>query len=647
MPKHTTAAEPTALRFVLVTMDSHLSSATTRAAKLLKKDLPGLELTIHAADEWSCDPDALRRCREDIARADIIVATMLFMEDHFRPLIEALQARREHCDAMVCAMSASEIMRLTRMGRFSMDGTTGGPLALLKRLRGAKSGQRPTGAGAAQLKMLRRIPRLLRFIPGHCAGRARVFSHLAVLAGGFGREHCRHGALPREPLRGGASTRPSFHDARGLADRVPGRGRLSSAPAQAHERECAKDLPLTGDKGCVGVLLLRSYLLAGNSAHYDGVIAALEARGLRVIPAFAAGLDARPAIDKFFIANGAPCIDALVSLTGFSLVGGPAYNDSKAAEETARRARRALCRRPSGRIPDHRAVGELGARTAAGGSDHDGRDSRTRRLDRTHGVRRPLAERRQCLEGHGCCIRSALRHARGARRAPDRAAPHKRCATARSASCCSISRRTPATPAPRRFCRCSSRSSNTLSALKRSRLQRRPSRRRRCAARVDRQRQRRAFRRRRQCARRIRSTITCAASLHLKEIEAQWGPAPGKQQSDGASIIRARRALRQCLRRIQPAFGYEGDPMRLLFEKGLRADPRLLGVLSLSARGFRRRRGAAFRHPWRARIHAGQAGPACPALLARSADRRLPNFYLYASNNPSEGAIAKRRSARR
>ena len=46
---------------------------------------------------------------------------------------------------------------------------------------------------------------------------------------------------------------------------------------------------------------MRSYVLAGNRGHYDGVIDALEARGLRVIPAFASGLDARPAIEKFFI----------------------------------------------------------------------------------------------------------------------------------------------------------------------------------------------------------------------------------------------------------------------------------------------------------------------------------------------------------
>ena len=31
--------------------------------------------------------------------------------------------------------------------------------------------------------------------------------------------------------------------------------------------------------------------------------------------------------------NGQPAVDALVSLSGFSLVGGPAYNDAKGAEE--------------------------------------------------------------------------------------------------------------------------------------------------------------------------------------------------------------------------------------------------------------------------------------------------------------------------
>ena len=67
-----------------------------------------------------------------------------------------------------------------------------------------------------------------------------------------------------------------------------------------------------GTTGSVGVLVLRSYVLIGNAGHYDGVIAALEARGLRVIPAFASGLDARPAIEKFFMKDGVPAVDAVV-----------------------------------------------------------------------------------------------------------------------------------------------------------------------------------------------------------------------------------------------------------------------------------------------------------------------------------------------
>ena len=86
-------------------------------------------------------------------------------------------------------------------------------------------------------------------------------------------------------------------------------------------------------KGRVGVLLLRSYLIASNTQHYDAVIAALEVQGLQVVPVFATGLYSRPAIEAFFIQDGQCTVDAVISLTGFSLVGGPAYNDAHAAEE--------------------------------------------------------------------------------------------------------------------------------------------------------------------------------------------------------------------------------------------------------------------------------------------------------------------------
>src|SRR5215471_4136478 len=163
MPKRISAADKTPIRVVIVTMDSHLASAASRAMTLLRSELPGLDLAIYAADEWGCDPAALERCRDDIARGDIVIATMLFLDEHIQAVLPALAARRDHCDAMIGCLSAGEVVRLTRLGRLTMSGSSGGMLSLLKRLRGSRTGN---SSGAGQMKMLRQMPRLLRFIPG-------------------------------------------------------------------------------------------------------------------------------------------------------------------------------------------------------------------------------------------------------------------------------------------------------------------------------------------------------------------------------------------------------------------------------------------------------------------------------------------------
>eukprot|EP01036_Dinobryon_divergens_P043741 gene43741-58293_t len=166
-------AARTPIRVVIVTMDSHLASAAERGHRGLKAAMPGLSLVVHAASEWGGDTQALDRCKADIAQGDIVLATMLFMEDHFLPVLEALQARCEQCDAMVCIMSAPQVTQLTRMGKLVMGRESGGLMALLKKLRPSAK-NKDTGedkggsasAGSKQMAMLRRLPKLLRFIPG-------------------------------------------------------------------------------------------------------------------------------------------------------------------------------------------------------------------------------------------------------------------------------------------------------------------------------------------------------------------------------------------------------------------------------------------------------------------------------------------------
>ncbi len=130
-PKHTTAADSASpLRVVLVTLDNHVSGAWTRAANALSKQVPALSVSSHAATDWDRNPTSLETTRSAIAEGDIIIVTMLFMEPHIEAVREALSDRSDHCDAMICCMSAPEIMRLTRMGRFRMDTEATGAMAL-------------------------------------------------------------------------------------------------------------------------------------------------------------------------------------------------------------------------------------------------------------------------------------------------------------------------------------------------------------------------------------------------------------------------------------------------------------------------------------------------------------------------------------
>ena len=320
------------IRVVIVTMDRHLAGAVERAQRALRDDLPGLRLDLHAAADWRDDPAALERCRRDIERGDIVIATMLFMEEHIQPVLPWLEARREQCDALAGCLSAGEVVKLTKLGDFTMGGQQGRIVSLLKRLRG--SGKKPADAGASQMRMLRRLPKILRYIPGKAQDLRAYFLTLQYWLAGSDQNVAdlvrflvgRYATGPRAILRDSVKAGdPVAYPDVGLYH-----------PKSKHRiSETLDGLPTfaTPGKGKVGLLLMRSYVLGGDTGHYDGVIDALEARGLDVVPAFAAGLDARPAVEKFFMADGVATVDAVVSLTGFSLVGGPAYNDASAAED--------------------------------------------------------------------------------------------------------------------------------------------------------------------------------------------------------------------------------------------------------------------------------------------------------------------------
>jgi magnesium chelatase subunit H len=670
MPKPTSAAEgrqlSPAMRVVLVTMDSHLASAAGRAHRSLAMAVPGLSLVVHAASEWRDDAAALQRCTDDIARADIVLVSMLFMEDHFLPVLPALQARRETCDAMVCLMSAAEVTRLTRMGKFDMSAPSTGPMAFLKKLRGKSSAdvgtpaEDKTTAGARQMRMLRRLPKILRFIPGTAQDVRAYFLTMQYWLAGSEQNMFnlvqflvdRYADGPRRSLRG--SLRPA------APLEYPEVGVYHPRMSQRMSSDLA-DLPrvaTSGRNGTVGLLVMRSYLLAGNTGHYDGVITALEARGLKVIPAFATGLDNRPAIEGYFFRNGQPAIDAMVSLTGFSLIGGPAYNDAHAAEDILARLDVPYLAvtpvefqtldhwgaSPRGLLPVEStmmvAIPELDGATGSmvyggrGSSQHVSCNGCAKactfdRPESAHDMQ-TCSERADALAARvGKLI--ALRRSERAQRKVAAVIfnfPPNAGNTGTAAHLAVFESL-----------------HNTLAAMQRQGYT------------VDLPASVDALRERiingnaahYGAPANVHALVTVDDHVrrerHLRQIEAQWGPAPGQLLADGQRIFIMGERFGNVFVGIQPGMGYEGDPMRLLFEQGFAPTH----AFSAFYRWIREDFGA------HAALHFGTHGalefmPGKQNGLTASCwpDRLIgdmPNMYLYASNNPSEGTIAKRRAA--
>jgi len=646
----------TPIKVVIVTMDTHLASSVNRARHTLGREFPGLSLSLHAASEFAGNEVLTAHCKADIAQADIVVAGMLFLEDHFLPILEDLRQRRMHCDAMICMASATEVTQLTRLGQFDMGKPASGPMALLKKLRGSK--EKAATGGAAQMKMLRRLPQILRFIPGTAQDVRSYFLTMQYWLGGSDdnvlnlvRHVIDRGADgPRKVLRGSVKVAApvDYPEVGVYHPRMP-----------ARYSENTHDLPIPAGgavQGTVGILLMRSYLLAGNAGHYDGVIAALEARGLRVIPAFAAGLDSRPAIDAFFMKNGQPAIDALVSLTGFSLVGGPAYNAAKAAEEV-------LAKLDVPYVAAHPV--EFQTLDQWGGSDRgllpvestimvaipelDGSTSPI-----VFGGR-PGAPGVTCTGCHHACTFGPSTSAQDMHSCPERALM----LAARVSKLVALKRSqrqerkvaivlfnfppNAGNIGTAAFLAVFESLWYTLTAMKAQGYQVE------VPTSVDALRESLLQGNAAQYGADANVHTLISTDDHvrrerwLKEIEAQWGPAPGRQLSNGSSIFVIGKQFGNVLVSVQPSFGYEGDPMRLLFEKGLapthafsafyrylREDFQAHAVLHFGTHG------ALEFMPGK---QTGMGGSCWPDRLIDD----MPNVYLYASNNPSEGSIAKRR----
>lgn len=608
----------------------------------------------------------------DLAESEVVFVIHVTDGENAARLIPLLKRFEGPSRAVVVINCMPELMRRTRMGKLRFGGAetedAGDGVESLQKTEGrarrlaktvaswmgeqVRARHSSKGGGrskhAQYLKLVERMPALLRLVPG--AGRLRDVKHYLYLFCYFLQPTPANVSSmllyalkyygPDERLARVKIPPPETCPAVGVYHPdAPSVFESFEAYRRWYERRARREkCPALTPSNTLGLLLMRTNVVSDTRRHYDGLIRAAEREGLAVLPVISTFMDNRDACSRFFVSDAGPRVSQIISLTGFSFVGGPAMNDSEAAVEFLK----------SLNVPLRSAVG-LDVQTIEAWRDSwtglnpvqagmqvaipeiDGATEPFVYGGMQEGGAEPVA-----LEER--CVRVARRLRRWNRlqtveRGELKLAlvlfcfpPNKgNIGTAADLdvfpSVLGILRRLKAdgysVEVPE--------SADELREL----ILGGNSERFGSVANVA-----------------YRMSVDEYARLcpYAGEIEKEWGVAPGRINSFGRELLIQGVRLGNVFVAVQPTFGYEGDPMKMLMSRGGAPHHGFAALYTYVEKVF----GAD------AVVHTGTHGalefmPGKQVGLSGECwpDRligELPHVYIYSVNNPSEGSIARRRS---
>jgi magnesium chelatase subunit H len=130
---------------------------------------------------------------------------------------------------------------------------------------------------------------------------------------------------------------------------------------------------------------------------------------------------------------------------------------------------------------------------------------------------------------------------------------------------------------------------------------------------------------------------------YSERLEENWGKPPGNLNSDGQNLLVFGRHFGNLFVGVQPTFGYEGDPMRLLYSRSASPHHGFAAYYTYLQKIWKADAVLHFGTHGSLEFMPGKQMGMSETCYPDSLIGALPNLYYYAANNPSEATIAKRR----
>jgi magnesium chelatase subunit H len=638
----------TKIKIVYTVLESQYQSALAAAVKNINEHRSEVcvEIVGYLLEELR-DQDNFDKFKEDVATANIFIGSLIFIEELAEKIVDAVNPVRDNLDACLIFPSMPQVMKLNKLGTFSMSQLGQNKSVIGDFIKSARKNN--DGFEEGLLKLVRTLPKVLKYLPSDKAQDARNFVNSLQYWLGGNPENLENLILSIGQAYVPALQNVDFNASE--PEMYPDVGIWHPLAPQMYEDlkeylnwyDTRKDIIFEKDAPVIGLVMQRSHLVTGDEGHYAGVVSEMEARGARVIPVFAGALDFSAPVKKFFydpLGTGQSYVNTVVSLTGFALVGGPARQDAPKAVEALKdlnvpylvslplvfQTTEEWLDSQLGVHPVQVAL-QVALPELDGGIEpivFAGRDSAT-------GKSHSLPDRIDVLCGR------AINWARLTRK---KAAEKKLAITVFSFPPDKGNVGTAA------YLNVFGSIFHVLKELQKQGYDvgRIPNSERDLINTVLNQEEARFNSADLNIAYRMTVDEYQKLCPYSEALEENWGKPPGTLNTNGQELLIYGKQFGNVFIGVQPTFGYEGDPMRLLFSKS--ASPhhgfaayytfveKIFGADAVLHFGTH---GSLEFMPGK---QVGMSGVCYPDSLIGT----IPNLYYYAANNPSEATIAKRRS---
>ncbi|KAJ1476596.1 protoporphyrin IX magnesium chelatase, subunit H, partial [Baffinella frigidus] len=581
------------------------------------------------------NPATLKAFQADIETANVFIGSLIFVQELAEKVVEVVTPLRDKLDAVLIFPSMPDVMRLNKVGSFTMA-QLGQSQSVIGEFMKKKKQENGASFEGSMLKLLRTLPKVLKYLPSDKAQDARSFmlsfqywlggspENLEALLLMMADKYVYEGQNQITDKIAEPTLLPDIGIWHPLAPKVfENTVEYNNWFDNTHAKLLGIN-PATAPT--IGLILQKSHINTKDEAHYTSLIQELEARGSRVICLYSGGLDFSGPVRDFFT-KGAVVPDSVINLTGFALVGGPASQDhDKAVEVLAELNRPYICAVPlvfqSFEDPNPPPSGlQVALQVSLPEIDgaiepviYGGRDGVTGRTV-------PLPDRINLLAD------------RALKWANLRIKKNKDKKLAISIFSFPPDKGNVGTAA---YLDVFSSIAAVGKELRRQgySLGDMPTEPEEIMDMVLNDKEARVGSPYLNVEHKMSVEEYQKMTPYAKELEENWGKPPGQLNSDGQNLLIYGKKFGNIFVGVQPSFGYEGDPMRLLFSK---ATPCASSPPSDRAQTHTLIPKPA---PLGGPDPVGMSGSCYPDRLINS----MPNLYYYAANNPSEATIAKRRS---